>query len=180
VTGRRLERRSINAGLALFCLFAFLFLLLPCVLRDKLAPGPTQSLAWTYWMQLAAGNWSPVTTLPGDPSTPHLSRWTFAFSAILAVFLNNSLIFAVIALVWRQFTTRRTAMKLIQAFVERDEINKTAVINAFKVNGEVDKEIMDKIDLAFIHGASMWKQQVTEVFGEEEAGRLMDLLGRTI
>ncbi len=71
-------------------------------------------------------------------------------------------------------------MKLIQAFVERDELNKTAVINAFKVNGEVDKEIMDKIDLAFIRGASMWKQQVTEVFGEEEASRLMDLLGRTI
>jgi len=161
-------------------MLAFVFLLLPCLLTDQLAPGPRQSREWLYWMQVVAGNWSPATSLPGDPSTPHPSRWTFAFSAILAVFLNNSLIFAVLALLWRQFTTRRATMKLIQAFVERDEINKTEVIREFKVDGEVDKATLDKIDLAFRRGASRWKEQVAEIFGNEEADRLMDMLGRTI
>jgi len=161
-------------------MLAFVFLLLPCMLSDQLAPGPRQSREWLYWMQVVSGNWSPVTSLPGDPSIPHLSRWTFAFSAILAVFLNNSLIFAVLALLWRQFTTRRATMKLIQAFVQRDQINKHEVIRAFKVNGELDIETLEKIDRAFEIGASKWQENTKVVFGEEEAARLMDMLGKTI
>jgi hypothetical protein len=98
------------------------------------------------------------------------------FSSVLKQFPY----FAVLALLWRQFTTRRATMKLIQAFVERDEINKTEVIREFKVDGEVDKATLDKIDLAFRRGASRWKEQVAEIFGNEEADRLMDMLGRTI
>jgi hypothetical protein len=98
------------------------------------------------------------------------------FSSVLKQFPY----FAVLALLWRQFTTRRATMKLIQAFVERDEINKTKVIRGFKVDGEVDKATLDKIDLAFRRGASRWKEQVAEIFGNEEADRLMDMLGRTI
>ncbi len=175
-----MQRRNINAGLAIFCLLAVVFLLLPCLLADQLAPGPRQSREWIYWMQVVSGNWSPVTSLPGDASTPHLSRWTFAFSTILAVFLNNSLIFAVLALLWRQFTTRRATMKLIQAFVYRDLLTKNAVIDALKVNGELDIETLQKIDSAFDIGVSRWKENTKEVFGEEEAARLMDLLGKTI
>lgn len=175
-----MQRRSIDAGLVIICLLAFFLLLLPCMLSDALAPGPRQSRDWLYWMQVVSGNWSPVTSLPGDPATPHLSRWTFAFSAVLAVLLNNSLIFAVLGLLWRQFTTRRREMKLIQAFVHRDELNKHEVIRAFKVNGELDIETLEKIDLAFRIGASKWQEKARIVFGEEEAGRLIDMLGETI
>lgn len=71
-------------------------------------------------------------------------------------------------------------MKLIQAFVQRDQINKHEVIRAFKVNGELDIETLEKIDRAFEIGASKWQENTKVVFGEEEAARLMDMLGKTI
>jgi len=63
-------------------------------------------------------------------------------------------------------------MRLSQAFVARDQMNKQAL---FKLLGD-DPETMRIIKEAFREGEKRWTEELDLLFGTKEASRLRELL----
>jgi hypothetical protein len=144
------------------------FLILPFLLEARVATGSEGAGKWIFWLQTASGNWT--------GSQGVVSDWWFAFSAIAAILINNSLAFVLVALIWRWNVERAAAMKLGQAFVTRDEMNKQALFRRLSS----DPEMMERINAAFAEGELDWKEHLVEVFGKADAGRVLSMLGENI
>jgi hypothetical protein len=122
-----------------------------------------------FWIQTLAGNWSP-------PDHIILSPWWFALSAILAIILNNGLVWVALLFVWRFIVNWRRTMRLSQAFAVRDQMNKQEL---FRLFGD-DPETMDKIKRAFQVGEKRWESELTVIFGEPEAKRLREIMPQEV
>ena len=164
-------------AVCLICLMLVLVLvLLPWLLEDQLWRGASSSSRssgdkqWLFWFEVASGNWS--------PASPPVSHWAFAFSAVVAVLLNNALLVALIGLVWRAIVVwRRVRMQVGQAFVTRDQMNKQALFKRFDV---ADPKVLQQVNEAFVEGEQAWRQNLYQVFGEAKANYIIDLLTKEI
>lgn len=61
-------------------------------------------------------------------------------------------------------------MRLSQAFVARDQMNKQAVL----------AKLVADVNAAFQEGAWQWQEHLVAVFGEHEARRLLEMLERPV
>lgn len=165
------ERRGrVATGAFYVFLFAVCFLiLLPTMLEGKLSGAPATQAKWVFVFQTISGNWT-------GTQGAYIDDWWFAFSAVIAVLLNNSLAIVLITLIWRWNVERARAMKLSQAFVTRDEMNKQALFRRLSN----DPDTMKRINEAFSEGQSDWAEHLVEVFGKEDADRLLSSLGENI
>ncbi len=167
MTWEKTGRRA-TAAFLVFLLFVGTCVILPSLLENNLATGTSDSEKWVFWFQTASGNWTGTRKIVGD--------WWFAFSAVAAILLNNSLLFVIVALIWRWNVERKTAMKLNQAFVTRDQMNKQALYDELSD----DPEMMQRIDIAFRNGEQAWKKHLVATFGPEDAEKVFSMLGQTI
>lgn len=163
------------AGLAICAVLIVVLGLLPWVIvgfvtnPEQPAGDAKQWDIWLFWIQTAAGNWSP-------PDHRIVSPWWLAFSAIVAVLLNNGLVWVLLLFVWRSIVNWRRNMRLSQAVAVRDQLNKQALFDAF---GD-DPATVSKIQRAFAVGEEMWGAELQALFGEREAGRLREALPKEI
>jgi hypothetical protein len=146
-------------------ILAVLFWVLPAFLREALwAPTNPSAKSRLFWIQTVSGNWS--------PDNPPVGPRSFAASAVAAILLNNGLVWIVLLAIWRTILTWRRNMRLSQAFVARDQMNKQAL---FKLLGD-DPETMRIIKEAFREGEKRWTEELDLLFGTKEASRLRELL----
>jgi hypothetical protein len=164
----KMVRRWLIGCLAVLLFLALVFGLIPFLIEDQLWDGKAAAVP-RFWWQTFAGNWSP------DPR-PDISPWAFAFSAVLAVFLNNAFGLLAGAAIWRWAIERRTLMRLGQVLATRDAMNKQAL---FRVLAD-DPDSIALINTAFEQGAEDWKKHIVSVFGEDEAKRLLSKLGEEL
>lgn len=171
-----LPSRRGAVAFCLICLFLFMALeWLPWMIEDQIWPDDSQrAKEWTFWLQTVSGNWS--------PDHPPVSRWAYAFSAIVAVLLNNATLLAVISLIWRLAHLWRRDMRVNQAFTARDQMNKQALYKKFAdLSGGIDdREMRKRVDESFEEGKARWREHLVVVFGHEEAGRLFALLEKVL
>lgn len=72
--------------------------------------------SWKFWFQTAAGNWS------ANPFAGQ-GQYSFGLSAVIAVLLNNGLLFIIIAAAWNAVATeRKRLMDLAKALKQRDSV----------------------------------------------------------
>ena len=167
LTWEKIGRRSTR----FFLVFLFgicAFVILPSFLEGKVAVGAKGGAQWIFLLQTASGNWTGAQGVVTD--------WWFAFSAIAAVLINNSLALVLVTLIWRWNIERVTMMKLNQAFVARDEMNKQALFRIVSSS----PAMMELINVAFSEGERDWKEHLVEVFGSDDAGRVLSLLGENV
>jgi hypothetical protein len=148
--------------------------------------GDITAADWKFWLQTVAGNWSPdsfppissgnpptVTPQPGPTLNPS-EQYLFALSAVIAFWLNNAIILAVIGFFWRLALERRTAMKLRTAFALRDAEIETTVFEA--LTREMPKgpdQVKDVVQEAVRSAAKHWETKtLDDMYGPEEAERL--------
>lgn len=146
-------------GLAFLVLFAALPLFLAVFELLNLE-------AVSFWLQTLAGNW------PGKNEVGIRGYW-FAVSAVLAVLLNNGVIFIVLLFVWNWGRSwRRDAMLMSRVVAVRDQAMKQELITAF---GD-DENTIDKINHAMSHARDKWRDEVREMFGDEGLLRADELI----
>jgi len=151
--------------------------------------GDITAANWKFWLQTVAGNWSPdsfpsfFSKSSGNPSTvpsqlgPTLNpseQYLFALSAVIAFWLNNAIILAVIGFFWRLALERRTAMKLRTAFALRDAEIETTVFEALvREMPKNPDQLKDVVQDAVHSAAKHWETKtLDDMYGPEEAERL--------
>jgi hypothetical protein len=139
------------------------------LLERCLKPQDSGSKLWIYWLDVFSGNWSSAQGI--------VSPIWFAFSAILAILINNALIFIVPAFLYGIIRDWKDRMLLKQAIFSRDEMNKAALMRLFSIQ---DTEVMERIEQAFLEGEQNWYSYMVSVFGETEASRVREMLDRTV
>lgn len=136
------------------------------MIQDRIAKGGYWRQEWIFWLQTLSGNWAPY-------DDPPVSRWSYAFSAVVAVLLNNALVFVVIGLIWRLVAEWKKRMKLDQVLAAHDQATKLALYK--RLPGE-----MDKIRDAFKESNEQWYAELTTLFGEEEANRVRSMMSKNL
>ena len=134
--------------------------------------------SWRYWLQTLAGNWSPDSFPPFSAAGVTLERplpalsfsesYRFAFSATLAILLNNAAIIFLISIIWKLLAERRSAMKLKTAFAQRDLVIGTTVTKA--VADLVPEKNLDQI-------RAIIQNSIGEARTEWETNTLNDIYG---
>ena len=64
-------------------------------------------------------------------------------------------------------------MILNQAFVTRDQMNKQEMFAQFDIT---DPAILEKINAAFTEGEKQWRINLVELFGEDKANKIFEML----
>ena len=67
-------------------------------------------------------------------------------------------------------------MRLSQAFVARDQMNKQALFDRFGA----DQKTVDLIKAAFLDGEKRWEEELDVLYGAREATRLKEMLPREV
>jgi hypothetical protein len=150
---------------AFWLLYAVVLVLViaPVLLEARL--WPTATSKWLFWFQLFSGNWSTA-----DPPVSHL---VFAYSAFAAVLLNYSPLIVIPLYIHSLFLDWNTRMILNQAFVTRDQMNKQEMFAQFDIT---DPAILEKINAAFTEGEKQWRINLVELFGEDKANKIFEML----
>lgn len=156
-------RALIWQGIGVLLVLAALFLGIPGLFADRLT---AEAKGLRFLLQTLAGNW-PATDDAG------LGPFWFMASAVLAVVLNNGLIWVVVLFVWnwgRRWRAR--AVKMMHAVAVRDQAMKQALIERF---GD-DAETIARINAAFGDAQARWPDELRAMFGDEAAAVALDLM----
>src|SRR6266404_4573452 len=139
--------------------------------------------SWKYWLQTLAGNWSPDSFPPFSPAgatppAPALSvseKYLFAFSATLAILLNNAAIIFLISIVWKLLAERRDAMKLRTAFAQRDLVIGTTVTKALAnlIPEKNFDQVRELVQNSIGEARAEWENTtLNDIYGPEFAEKL--------
>lgn len=159
--------RIIFGGIVVFLFLSCWLIILPLYF---ILPGleDPASDRLVFWLQTAAGNW-PLSDPKDWVEKRHLSYAEIAFSAGIAIALNNLMVIALAGAIWKVITEKRNVMNLKKAIETLEITTKFALMKEFSFDDDAQR----KIEAAFENGHKATLTHLKKVMGDADAKEFM-------